>query len=266
MGYLGPVPVLATDKPLHLSSHDVVARARRELGTRRVGHTGTLDPLATGVVVLCVDDSTKLVQFMERDRKEYLAWVSLGASTPTLDAEGPAEAVPPEQARALEDWFGALRAGEAGPTAELNAVLRGFLGQGLQVPPQYSALQVGGVRAYAVARAGGHLELPARPVEIHALDLLGVYPNLDAAPRGFVRRGEAWEVAGGDTAENDTRTFTLPKPLGEFPTLLLRARDALREAGIEASVGMAMRLPGSGLLAAWEEADQTMYAIKRQQA
>jgi tRNA pseudouridine(55) synthase len=83
--------VFVVDKPLGLTSHDVVHRARRARGTRRVGHTGTLDPLATGVLVLCVDDATKLVQFMEADSKDYLAWISLGAGTPTLDAEGPVE-------------------------------------------------------------------------------------------------------------------------------------------------------------------------------
>ena len=82
------MPVIAVDKPLHLTSHDVVHRARRLRATRRVGHTGTLDPLATGVLVLCVGQSTKLVQFMEADTKDYLAWISLGAGTPTLDAEG----------------------------------------------------------------------------------------------------------------------------------------------------------------------------------
>ena len=80
------MPVIAVDKPLKLTSHDVVNRARRLRGTKRVGHTGTLDPLATGVLVLCIDDSTKVVQFMEHDSKDYLAWVSLGAATPTLDA------------------------------------------------------------------------------------------------------------------------------------------------------------------------------------
>lgn len=195
------MPVIAVDKPLHLTSHDVVARARRLLGTRRVGHTGTLDPLATGVVVLCVEDSTKLVQFMEADTKAYLAWISLGAGTPTLDAQGPVEErapVPPLSEEAV------------------RGVLASFLGPQLQVPPQYSAIQMGGQRAYAVARAGGHLDLPARPVEIHALDLLGVSPSLQAAARTF--DPQTWTPAA------EGLTFTLPEPLGDFPTLLVRAK------------------------------------------
>ncbi|ADV67728.1 tRNA pseudouridine(55) synthase TruB [Deinococcus maricopensis] len=198
------MPVVVADKPLGLTSHDVVARARRALATRRVGHTGTLDPLATGVLVLCVNDSTKLVQFMEHDSKDYLAWVSLGAGTPTLDAEGPVDAT--------ADVAGV-------DEAEVRAVLRGFLGVQQQVPPQYSAVQVGGQRAYAVARAGGALDLPAREVVLHELELLGVFPSVDAAPRTFAPNEQ-----GQYAPAADGRTFTLPPALGAFPTLLVRAR------------------------------------------
>ncbi|WP_278913783.1 tRNA pseudouridine(55) synthase TruB [Deinococcus wulumuqiensis] len=221
------MPVIAADKPLHLTSHDVVNRARRALGTKRVGHTGTLDPLATGVVVLCVGDSTKLVQFMEHDTKEYLAWVSLGAGTPTLDAEGPVEA----QGR----WQGAE--GE-----ELQRTLQQFVGPQKQIPPQYSAIQVGGQRAYAVARAGGQLDLPARDVEIHALELLGVYHRVQDAPRTF--DPQSWTPAA------EGLTFPLPEPLGEYPTLLLRAhvgsgtylRSLARDLG--AALGVPAHLSG----------------------
>ncbi|MCD0169566.1 tRNA pseudouridine(55) synthase TruB, partial [Deinococcus sp. 23YEL01] len=194
------MPVIAVDKPLNLTSHDVVNRARRARGTKRVGHTGTLDPLATGVLVLCVDDSTKVVQFMEADSKDYLAWISLGAGTPTLDAEGPVE-----------------ETGDVPPLdpAQVQTLLQSFTGPQAQVPPQYSAIQVGGQRAYAVARAGGTLDLPARNVVIHSLDLLGIYPSVDAAPRTF--DPQSW------TPAETGHTFTLPPALGEFPTLLVRA-------------------------------------------
>lgn len=194
------MPVIAVDKPLSLTSHDVVSRARRLRGTKRVGHTGTLDPLATGVLVLCIDDSTKVVQFMEHDSKDYLAWVSLGAGTPTLDAEGPIEAEEP--------WIPV-------ETEQLEAVLQQFVGAQKQIPPQYSAIQVGGQRAYAVARAGGALDLPARDIVIHDLELLGVYRSVQEAPRTFDPM--SWEPS--DTG----MTLTLPEPLGHFPTLLLRA-------------------------------------------
>ncbi len=142
------MPVYVTDKPLRLTSHDVVARARRALHTRRVGHTGTLDPLATGVLVLCAEDSTKLVQFMEHDTKDYLAWISLGAGTPTLDAEGP---VSEERPVPTLDHRG------------VQATLDTFLGPQMQVPPQYSAIQVNGQRAYAAAAQANTSTCPHGP-------------------------------------------------------------------------------------------------------
>ncbi|WP_216319219.1 tRNA pseudouridine(55) synthase TruB [Deinococcus aestuarii] len=226
------MPVIAVDKPLGLTSHDVVNRARRARGTRRVGHTGTLDPLATGVLVLCVDASTKLVQFMEADTKAYLAWISLGAGTPTLDAEGPV----------TEQQHVAMPTDEA--LDDLRETLYTFIGPQAQVPPQYSAVQVGGRRAYAVARSGGELDLPARNVVIHSLDLLGVYPSVEEAPHAFSRGDGGW------TPDSDGRSFTLPPPLGRFPTLLVRAsvgsgtylRSLARDVG--AALGVPAHLAG----------------------
>ena len=226
------MPIYVVDKPLNLTSHDVVARARRQLTTRQVGHTGTLDPLATGVLVLCVGSSTKLVQFMERDRKAYLAYVSLGAATPTLDAEGPIEE----------------RAEVPALTPErISAALASFVGEQQQVPPQYSALQVGGVRAYAAARSGTPLTLPARSVSIHELDLLGVYPGLDDAPRTFAPDdGGRWRPSEAGL------TFTLPPKLGDFATLLLWARvgSGTYLRSLARDVGAALGVPAhlSGLI------------------
>ncbi|CAM3671098.1 tRNA pseudouridine(55) synthase TruB [Deinococcus frigens] len=223
------MPVIAVDKPLHLTSHDVVNRARRARKTKRVGHTGTLDPLATGVLVLAVEDSTKVVQFMEADSKDYLAWISLGAGTPTLDAEGPL------------DETAEVPTLEAG---QIRSMLGQFTGPQKQIPPQYSAIQVGGQRAYAVARAGGELDLPARNVVIHSLELLGVFPSVQAAPRTFDPSG--WNPAGTGL------TFTLPEALGEFPTLLLRARvgSGTYLRSLARDMGAALGLPAhlSGLV------------------
>ncbi|WP_188901578.1 tRNA pseudouridine(55) synthase TruB [Deinococcus aerophilus] len=218
------MPVIAVDKPLHLTSHDVVNRARRMRHTKRVGHTGTLDPLATGVLVLCVDDSTKVVQFMEADSKDYLAWISLGAGTPTLDAEGPLTDTAPVSPL---------------DPAEVRAVLERFTGPQQQVPPQYSAIQVGGQRAYAVARAGGELELPARPVVIHSLELLGLFPRVQDTPRRFSPTPDGW------VADEAGLTFTLPEALGEFPTMLVRARvgSGTYLRSLARDVGAALGLP-----------------------
>lgn len=223
------MPIFAVDKPLNLTSHDVVARVRRLRSTRRVGHTGTLDPLATGVLVVAVEGSTKVVQFMERDSKDYLAWISLGGGTPTLDAEGPIE----------------VREVVSSPTAQaVEAALAQFLGDIQQVPPQYSAIQVGGVRAYDVARRGGTLDLPARAVTIHQLDLLGIYPTLADAPDRVSRGADGW---GPNPAG---RPVPLPPALGDFPTLLVRAsvgsgtylRSLARDLG--AALGVPAHLSG----------------------
>ena len=226
------MPVYVTDKPLNLTSHDVVARARRALATKRVGHTGTLDPLATGVLVLCVNDSTKLVQFMEADSKDYLAWISLGAGTPTLDAEGPIDST------SEVPTLGA---------AQVQALLDGMQGPQMQVPPQYSAIQVGGVRAYAAARAGEHLELAARPVTLHELTLLGLYGSVQQAPRTFAPDAEGrWRISSSGL------TFALPPALGEFPTLLVWARvgSGTYIRSLARDIGAAMGVPAhlSGLV------------------
>ncbi len=198
------MPVYVVNKPLGLTSHDVVAHARRLLGTKKIGHTGTLDPLATGVLLLCAGESTKLVQFLEGDGKDYLAWISLGAATPTLDAEGPLR----EQTNV-----------ELPTQEQVKAVLPNFLGPQQQIPPQYSALHVGGVRAYAVARSGGSLDLPARSVVIHGLNLLGISATLHESPRRLSPAPD-----GSWRSDPFGRAFDLPPPLGRFPTLLLWAR------------------------------------------
>ena len=226
------MPVYVTDKPLNLTSHDVVARARRALATRRVGHTGTLDPLATGVLVLCVNESTKLVQFMEADSKDYLAWISLGAGTPTLDAEGPIDST--SEVPALE-------------TAQVQALLDSLTGPQMQVPPQYSAIQIGGVRAYAAARAGEHIDLPARPVTLHKLTLLGLYGGVQQAPRTFAPdAGGRWQISDSGF------TFALPPALGEFPTLLVWARvgSGTYIRSLARDIGAALGVPAhlSGLV------------------
>ena len=137
--------VFTVDKPLGVTSHDVVARARKLLKTRRVGHAGTLDPLATGVLVILTEDATKLSPFLTESDKTYLTWVSFGASTPTLDAEGPI-----------------MERGDVShlKREEVGAALPPFLELTEQLPPQYSAIKKGGVKGYEAARRGEGLELP----------------------------------------------------------------------------------------------------------
>lgn len=153
--------LFAVDKPLGCTSHDVVSRVRRALGVRRVGHAGTLDPLATGVMVLGVGQATRLLGMLTLDRKSYIASISFGSETNTDDAEGEVTHVAPV-------------APELNDEAYARKVLASFLGSQMQVPPAFSAISVNGVRAYKRARAGESVELPARPVEIFDLQLLSI--------------------------------------------------------------------------------------------
>ena len=157
----GPSGFLVVDKPSGWTSHDVVDRARRWLGTRRVGHLGTLDPLATGVLPLAVRDATKLVPFVEGGRKRYEALLALGSETDTLDADG----------RETARYAGELPGEEA-----VRAALADFLGESLQVPPMYSAVKQGGVPLHRLARRGAEVERTPRPVTIHALALRAFAP------------------------------------------------------------------------------------------
>jgi tRNA pseudouridine55 synthase len=189
----------AVDKPLHLTSHDAVEEARKRLGTRRVGHTGTLDPLATGLLLLVSEESTKLVPFLSGEDKEYIAWVSFGATTPTLDAEGPVS----EEAPVRFD------------RKDLEAALPGFLEVKEQIPPLYSAIKVGGKRAYEAAREGKPLELGPRPASYLEVELLALDP--EPSPHPIAPSAKGWRLA-----EKGGRKVELPRPLGAYPTAVIR--------------------------------------------
>ncbi|GAA0513379.1 tRNA pseudouridine(55) synthase TruB [Saccharopolyspora erythraea] len=156
-----PVPpgLLVVDKPAGMTSHDVVARVRRIMGTRKVGHAGTLDPMATGVLVLGLERATKLLGHLAMDTKAYLATIRLGAATTTDDAEGEVLS----EADASEVAEDAVRAGVAELTGELQ-----------QVPSSVSAVKVNGRRAYEIARSGEQVELAARPVTVSRFDVLAL--------------------------------------------------------------------------------------------
>ena len=157
-----PSGLVIVDKPGGMTSHDVVARVRRLAGTRRVGHAGTLDPMATGVLVVGVEKATRLLGYLTLTEKEYVATIRLGQSTTTDDAEGePVGGAPASglSAAALEE-----------PIAKLT-------GEILQVPPGVSAIKVGGQRAYKLTRAGAAPELAARPVTVYEFTVTSVRPS-----------------------------------------------------------------------------------------
>ncbi|HYO97838.1 MAG TPA: tRNA pseudouridine(55) synthase TruB [Polyangiaceae bacterium] len=152
--------VLVVDKPTGMSSHDVVAEARRWLGTREVGHAGTLDPMATGVLVLMVGEACKLSGYLTFADKRYRARVQFGSSTDSLDADG-------QVTEKVELGNGWLHPGS------LQAALDAELQRSSQVPPVISAIQQGGERAYRKARRGEVVELAARAVRLLDLQVLG---------------------------------------------------------------------------------------------
>jgi tRNA pseudouridine55 synthase len=165
--------VLVVDKPRGPTSHDVVAKLRRALRTKHVGHCGTLDPMATGVLVVAVDDGTKLVPWLTADDKAYEATIRLGVETDSLDADGVETASSPIGA-ALSAALAALPTAQPGelPTYLARAIDAERV-RTSQVPPAISAIRVGGERAHALARRGEAPELPARECCVRRLDVLG---------------------------------------------------------------------------------------------
>lgn len=150
--------VLVVNKPREWTSHDVVARLRKVLKTRRIGHTGTLDPFATGVLVVCVNRATRLVQFLTGDDKEYVATMRLGFATDTGDLTGEA-LLPVTDASHIT-------------SEQMREVLKQFRGRIRQIPPMYSAKKVSGVRLHELARRGEVIERQPIEVEIKELELL----------------------------------------------------------------------------------------------
>jgi tRNA pseudouridine55 synthase len=152
--------LVIVDKPGGCTSHDVVARVRRLAGTRRVGHAGTLDPMATGVLVLGVGRGTRLLGHLAAHDKAYDATIRLGTTTTTEDAEG--EVVTTTDASQVDD-------------ATLEAAMRRLLGTIEQVPSSVSAIKIDGTRAYQRVRRGEEVTLPSRPVHVAAFDLRARY-------------------------------------------------------------------------------------------
>jgi tRNA pseudouridine55 synthase len=158
----GPSGVLVVDKPAGMTSHDVVDRVRRLFRTRRVGHCGTLDPDATGVLVLCLGNATRIVEYLASAAKHYRTDVLFGASTDTMDGSG--------AVLAERDATGLTE-------ATLVGLLPRFRGRILQTPPMVSARHHQGRRLYELAREGVSVEREARPVEISELELVAFTPG-----------------------------------------------------------------------------------------
>jgi tRNA pseudouridine55 synthase len=211
--------LVIVDKPGGMTSHDVVARLRRLAGTRRVGHGGTLDPMATGVLVTGVGKATRLLGHLTLAEKEYLATIRLGQATDTCDAEGEVISGAPAGAVTLD----AVRAATVPLTGEIQ-----------QVPPAVSAIKVAGTRAYRLARAGTTPVLAPRPVTVssfrvlsgqHTGDLLDIDVAVTCSSGTYIRAlardlGEALGVGGHVTVLRRTRA-------GSYDLTMARTLDQL---------------------------------------
>lgn len=220
--------LVVVDKPAGWTSHDVVARMRRLAATRRVGHAGTLDPMATGVLLVGVERATRLLGHLALRDKDYLATVRLGRSTTTDDAEGEVIA----EASAVPVTESALRAGLAALTGTFE-----------QVPSSVSAIKVGGVRAYSRARAGEDVVLAARRVTVARLDLLRLR-----------RTGDLIDLDVEVTCSTGTYVRALARDLGAglgvggHLTALRRTRVGPYDLGSARDLDTLGRLAEAGLL------------------
>jgi tRNA pseudouridine55 synthase len=236
----GPHGILIVDKPSGPTSHDIVAQARRHFKTRRVGHAGTLDPMATGVLVLLFGEATKLCDVASGCDKKYLAEIRFGRATDSHDAEGSTL----EEKPVTPGWLS---------EAELTRALARERARDVQIPPSVSALKVGGQRAHRLSRAGSPPKLEPRPVRVHTLEL----DRWDAChvrltllvSKGYYVRGLARDLALalgvpahlGELRRLQSGSFTLgdacawPPPDGTSPialaTVLPRLLPTLRLTG-----------------------------------
>jgi tRNA pseudouridine55 synthase len=227
--------LVIVDKPAGMTSHDVVGRCRRLFGTRRVGHAGTLDPMATGVLVIGIQRATKILGLITETSKSYAATVRLGQSTSTEDAEG--DITQQVSAREVTD--------EA-----IEAAIAGLRGDIAQIPSAVSAIKVDGQRAYRLVREGHVVELPARPVRIDRFEMLAVRRHdelvdvdvaVDCSSGTYIRAlardiGAALAVGGHLTALRRTRVgrFGIDRArtldeLADKPTLSLTLDEACLE-------------------------------------
>jgi tRNA pseudouridine55 synthase len=211
-----PEGLLLVDKPTGVTSHDVVDGVRRRLGTRKVGHAGTLDPLATGLLLVGVGRATRLLRFLSGLDKSYEGTARLGAETDTLDAEG-------EIVRTAEVLI---------TRADVERALSTLVGESMQAPPAYSAVKVGGVSLHRAARRGEAIEAPARPIRVDAFELLE-FDGLDVEFRVVCSSGTYVRVLVADVGRalgcGAHLTRLRRTRIGPFPVEQSRAPDELAE-------------------------------------
>lgn len=232
--------VLLLDKPRGLSSNEAMLRVRGLYQADKAGHTGTLDPLATGLLPVCLGQATKLTSHLLDARKRYLAEVRLGARTTTGDSEG--EVVETSESESLDE-------------AALRSALPAFRGAIRQIPPMYSALKRDGQRLYELARAGVEVEREPRDVEIHHLELLSfdgrtAVLDVGCSKGTYIRTlAEDWAWSFGQAAHLQGLRRT---EVGPFqPAVMVTLDQLIQMAGQGAQALDALLLPARSALAGW---------------
>ena len=237
---VGPHGILLIDKPQGITSHDAVDRVRRALHTRKVGHAGTLDPMATGLLLMGVGHATRSLRFLGDLAKTYEGTMRLGVETTTLDAEGDV----------LHEHEGPVDATDE----ELRAAMAALVGETTQVPPAYSAVKVGGRKLYEAARKGEILEAQGRPIHVDRFDLQarrgpdadfrvvcggGTYVRVLAADVGAalgcgahltrLRRTRigSFDVAAARPPEDPGDPLPIERAVAHLPRLVLEPQEAI---------------------------------------
>lgn len=225
-----PEGLLLVDKPSGMTSHDAVDVVRRWLGTRKVGHAGTLDPMATGLLVLGVGRATRLLRYLGELPKTYAATGRLGEETDTLDADGLIVRTAPVDVS----------------LAEVQRACASLVGESMQTPPAYSAVKVGGRKLYDAARGGEALEAPARPIRVDAFDVTA-FDGRDLEARITCSGGTYVRVLVADVGRS----------LGCGAHLVGLRRTAIGSLRVEEA-----RPPGDGMLQPVERAVQHLPSIR----
>ena len=204
--------LLLVDKPEGFTSHDVVAKLRGIVGTRKIGHAGTLDPMATGLLVIGVNSATKLLTFLVGEDKTYIATIRLGASTITEDRDS--------------EYLSVASSGDVDALTELDITnaIRPLTGEIMQVPSSVSAIKVDGERAYAKVRGGDEVKLAARPVTIARFDVLGEMRRETVGDQHFIDLDVIIDCSSGTYIRALARDLGVALEVGGHLTALRRTR------------------------------------------
>ncbi|MGI5949614.1 tRNA pseudouridine(55) synthase TruB [Peptoniphilus sp.] len=213
--------LLVFDKPKGITSHDVVYKVRKKTGIKKVGHTGTLDPLATGVLVICIGRATKVSDYVLSSDKEYIAKIKLGLLTDSYDING--NILKEEDVSFNRD--------------EIEIVLNSFIGEQMQTPPIYSAIKINGQKLYEYARSGKEINIPKRKISINSIELLDFNDKDEITIKVSVSKGTYIRSLANDIGKklntNGTITELRRTKTGDFNITEAIDMDKFSEMSLE---------------------------------